>query len=493
MAKNYIKVENLAGIISTITSLATTIRAWVLPDKAGTFAFLDDITTAVNAAVAGLYDDRGNFNASVNAYPSSGGSGSAGAILKGDVWTVSVAGTLPTAKAVSAGDTVRALVDTPGNTEANWAIVSASGLATPDATSSTKGKMKLFTSTGSDTDGTMDRNSITTALGAKQATLVSSTNIKTINGSSLLGSGDLSVGGGSADLADFASLTDAAPVVFNATSLKEPKGYLETSSSRTLDITNVRGYNDALKYSVITLIVKKTTASDILITLDSDFTNKDIVSDGAVSGYTLAGAINSYFKLYGVVFGQVGGAIVWWNLVSSAATGIGVQDLPISSAAMWPKTTNGCADLAKTQIATSEVNIQSLDFDQTTQEFASFQIVLPRNWNNGTVFAKFYWTATGSPTGDVEWGIAAGAYSDGDALTAALGTAQVITDTFLANDQIHITSATPAITVAGSPQDGDFVFFRVSRNPANAGDTLTADAKLLFVVLIITTDSSTAQ
>ena len=92
-----------------------------------------DATTKANAAEAaantyaenltlGLWDDRGNFDASVNAYPSGGGSGVAGAIMKGDIWTVSVAGTLPTGIVVVHGDTVRALVDTPGNTQANWAI-----------------------------------------------------------------------------------------------------------------------------------------------------------------------------------------------------------------------------------------------------------------------------------------------------------------------------------------------------------------------------------
>jgi hypothetical protein len=71
--------------------------------------------------VVGLWDDRGNYDASGNAFPSSGGSGTAGAILKGDVWTISVAGTLGGVE-VAAGDTVRALVDTPGTTASNWAI-----------------------------------------------------------------------------------------------------------------------------------------------------------------------------------------------------------------------------------------------------------------------------------------------------------------------------------------------------------------------------------
>jgi len=76
---------------------------------------------AIEAAAVGLFDDRGAYDASVNTYPAAGGSGTAGAVLKGDIWTVSVAGTLGGAT-VTAGDTVRALVDTPGQTASNWAI-----------------------------------------------------------------------------------------------------------------------------------------------------------------------------------------------------------------------------------------------------------------------------------------------------------------------------------------------------------------------------------
>jgi lysophospholipase L1-like esterase len=128
----------------------------------------NSITNAINAAVIGLYDDRGNYSASGNVFPSSGGSGSAGAILKGDIWTISTGGTLG-GTVVSAGDTVRALVDTPGSTPSNWAINSAAaGSTTPDASPTVKGKAKLFTGTGTGTDGAMDQNSITTALAGKE-------------------------------------------------------------------------------------------------------------------------------------------------------------------------------------------------------------------------------------------------------------------------------------------------------------------------------------
>jgi len=93
----------------------------VIPD--GTIAGHAVNKGQLDAAVVGLWDDRGSYDASVNSYPSGGGSGVAGAILKGDIWTVSVAGTLPTDQHVAVGYTVRALIDTPGNTQANWAIL----------------------------------------------------------------------------------------------------------------------------------------------------------------------------------------------------------------------------------------------------------------------------------------------------------------------------------------------------------------------------------
>lgn len=79
------------------------------------------VQSAVTAGTTGLLDDRGNYDASGNTFPASGGSGTAGAILKGDIWRISVAGTLG-GTAVSIGDWVRALVDTPGQTASNWAI-----------------------------------------------------------------------------------------------------------------------------------------------------------------------------------------------------------------------------------------------------------------------------------------------------------------------------------------------------------------------------------
>ena len=82
---------------------------------------LDDAKTYADGLVVGLLDDRGDYDASGNTFPASGGSGTAGAIKKGDMWRISVAGTLGGVH-VSVDAWIRALTDAPGQTASNWAI-----------------------------------------------------------------------------------------------------------------------------------------------------------------------------------------------------------------------------------------------------------------------------------------------------------------------------------------------------------------------------------
>jgi len=72
--------------------------------------------------VVGLLNDRGSYDASGNVFPSTGGSGTAGAIQKGDLWYIKVAGTLG-GTSVVVGSSVRALTNSPGQTSTNWDIL----------------------------------------------------------------------------------------------------------------------------------------------------------------------------------------------------------------------------------------------------------------------------------------------------------------------------------------------------------------------------------
>jgi hypothetical protein len=118
-------VDNNGGAVSSVNTKTGDVvldASDVGADPAGSAAAaIAAANTYAESLVVGLWDDRGVYNASSNLFPATGGSGTAGAIKKGDIWTVSVAGTLG-GSPVTAGDTVRALSDTPGQTSTNWAV-----------------------------------------------------------------------------------------------------------------------------------------------------------------------------------------------------------------------------------------------------------------------------------------------------------------------------------------------------------------------------------
>jgi hypothetical protein len=101
----------------------------------GKFDYYQDTASSLQEAkdyadsiVLGLLDDRGSFTPA-GSYPTTGGSGVDGAIMKGDVWYVTGLGTGVTSAIgsvdVKDGDTVRALSDTPGQTAGNWDVMSS--------------------------------------------------------------------------------------------------------------------------------------------------------------------------------------------------------------------------------------------------------------------------------------------------------------------------------------------------------------------------------
>jgi len=160
----------------------------------------------------------------------------------------------------------------------------------------------------------------------------------------------------------------------------------------------------------------------------------------------------------------------------------------IPAAAMIPMATSG-ASPGVYEYPTYNVNIPYYAFAGDAAEYVSTNVVMPENWNRSTIKAKFYWApgdAACSAGDKVEWqlgGLAIGNDDPIDAEFTDLG--EVITDTVLAgkDGDLHITGATPAITITGTPALGDLVNLFVRRNPANADDTMSEDAWLFGVYL----------
>ncbi len=177
--------------------------------------------------------------------------------------------------------------------------------------------------------------------------------------------------------------------------------------------------------------------------------------------------------------------------VSAPYNVVGLQDIFIPAAAMWARTTSGAGGLTKVETATNKINYQVWEFDSASVEYVQFGWIPPRNYNNGTVKFTFWWTnAAGLTTETVDWNVAGVAFRNDDALEAAMGTAVTTTDTWIAQNDVHISPQSTAVTIGGTVQDSDFIMFEISRKVST--DNLTGDARLIGVTLEYTIDAATA-
>jgi hypothetical protein len=164
----------------------------------------------------------------------------------------------------------------------------------------------------------------------------------------------------------------------------------------------------------------------------------------------------------------------------------GKHTIFMPAGAMIARTTNGAAS-GTTELTTNDVMLRTFDFDTTTEEGVGFWIGMPKSWNEGTVTFQAMWTAA-SGSGGVAWGLAAYSFSDDDAMDTAVSGQQVVTDTLITANDMHITAESSAITIGGTPAEGDAVYFELTREVANGSDTLGVDAKLIGVRLFFTTN-----
>jgi hypothetical protein len=162
----------------------------------------------------------------------------------------------------------------------------------------------------------------------------------------------------------------------------------------------------------------------------------------------------------------------------------------VPAAAMYPSTTNPCADLVQVETTALRPDLKCLDFATGADEFAQFAVAFPKSWNEGTVTYQPFWTVTGTNTGTVTWQLGGITASNDDSINTAFGT--LIATTALAHsgtsNDLMVSAESSAVTIAGSPAAGDLVFFQINRDIS--ADNQSGDARLLGVKLFFTTDAS---
>lgn len=168
----------------------------------------------------------------------------------------------------------------------------------------------------------------------------------------------------------------------------------------------------------------------------------------------------------------------------------GKQTVWVPAGAMVARTTNGAA-AGSVETTTNKNMLKTLDFDATTQEFAQFDVRMPKSWDEGTVTFIPVWSHPSTTTNyGVVWGVDAVAISDDDAMDVAFGTEQTSTDTGGTTNDSYQGPESSAITIAGTPAAGDLVQFRIHRNVSSGSDTMAVDARLHGVVLLYTNNAS---
>lgn len=171
---------------------------------------------------------------------------------------------------------------------------------------------------------------------------------------------------------------------------------------------------------------------------------------------------------------------------------MGKKAIFVPATAMQPTVSNGCSALTTVETMTGRPDLQVRDFDAAADEHAQFGFAMPKSWDEGTVTFKAVWTHAGGQTGGLDgvaWFLQGVSVSDDDTADQAYGTAVVVADDQATAKDVYLTSASSAVTLAGTPAELDYVFFRVGRDVSDGADDLDIDARLIGIVLFITTDA----
>jgi hypothetical protein len=293
------------------------------------------------------------------------------------------------------------------------------------------------------------------------------------------------------------SAGDAAALGYTAA-----EGIIVTGQGSTSDVTLK---NDA--DGTVLTIPTGTTNVDIVGDLTAGTLNADgdtAAGDNAAIGYTAAegliltgqGSTNDVTikndadaDVIEIPTGTTNVAIAGALDVGGAKAKVaGVETIYVPAAAMYPNSTNGCADLEQVELANGP-ELKCLDFDASSDENAQFTVCFPKSWNEGTVTFQAFWTVTGTNTGTVAWGLSGGCIADDASINTAFGTNVVATAKAFSgtSNDMTVSATSGAVTIANAAVD-TMTFFQVMRDVS--ADSQSGDARLLGIKLFFTTDAA---
>jgi hypothetical protein len=156
------------------------------------------------------------------------------------------------------------------------------------------------------------------------------------------------------------------------------------------------------------------------------------------------------------------------------------RTITIMPGLLKPTTTAGCASSATVEAGTNDIDYDVLDFDKDTDESAFANFHMPDSWDAGVVQFRYIWTCTGAGADEtVAFELGGRSLANDDAIDQAQGTAVEVSDTRIADADIHISSWSGDVTLAGTPAAGELVHIEITRDVSE--DNLAVDARLIAI------------
>jgi len=293
---------------------------------------------------------------------------------------------------------------------------------------------------------------------------------------------------GSAGATDAMQISSGGIVTFKDDILIKDGGTIGNASVAdvmTLASTGIVTFKDdiVLKDAATIGVTSSTSAISIassgIVTFVDDIIIKDAGTIGSASD-TDAMAISS------------GGVVNFTQaptVASAAVKTAGTETIWVPASAMYPCTTNGCAELTQVETTANQPEMKVLDFDKDSDEFAQFTVAFPKSWNAGTITYRVFWFGLAATTG-VAWALQGRSVADNAESVGAFGTAIVVQDDSQGDaTEVLVSGTSSAVTITGAADD-TLTFFQVYRDVSDGNDDMAGDARLAGIQIFYTTDAA---
>ena len=180
------------------------------------------------------------------------------------------------------------------------------------------------------------------------------------------------------------------------------------------------------------------------------------------------------------------------NLLSSKGGTIGKQTIYVPAAAMRPEKSNGCSAITDHITTAGRPDISGLLFDGSSDEFAVFNIGLPKGWNEGVIQYRYFFAVTDTAATDgsdtVSFALQGVSVADDATIDVNYGTAVNVTQAISGTvEDIGVSAISGDVTIA-SAAENTLTFFRIGRDVSE--DNMAEDCVLLGAQIFYTINAA---